>query len=322
MEKVPVVSVAMMTYNHEPFIRQAIEGVLMQRCSFSYELIIGEDCSTDGTRSVVEEYQRIYPHIIKPIFHQKNVGAIANQADVLNACRGRYIALCEGDDYWTDPLKLQKQVDFLEQNPDFAICFHDIKVVGPAEFINPLTAEHLKDRTLFSWDELLEQGNFIFTPSVVLRRKEGNFPFADLMPGDYFFYLWTGYGKKIFRMPLTMAAYRVHSGGSFSTKKQWSIERIVQHHLNLKTGYQRVKQIFPLNYHQKKLVYQHLFNAYNSLRFAYLFQHQYMKSAIVSWKALGCVFHTNPKSLKILISVLANAFFPWAFYGRVNEVWK
>jgi len=112
-----MVSVCMITYNHEKYIGQAIEGVLLQKCNFSVELIIGEDCSTDNTRKISEEYQR-KNNIIKLLPSEINLGIIPNFIRTLNSCSGKYIAICEGDDYWTDPLKLQKQVDYLERNPN------------------------------------------------------------------------------------------------------------------------------------------------------------------------------------------------------------
>ena len=119
----PLVSVTMITYNHEPYIDQAIEGVLFQETDFSIELVIGEDCSTDRTREIVMKYQKKHPEIIRVIMYDQNVGARKNSQRTLKACRGKYIAFCEGDDYWTDPLKLQKQVDFLEKNPNHGMVY-------------------------------------------------------------------------------------------------------------------------------------------------------------------------------------------------------
>jgi len=110
-----MVSVCMITYNHEKYIGRAIEGVLLQKCNFSVELIIGEDCSTDNTRKICEEYQR-KNNIIKLLPSEINLGIIPNFIRTLNSCSGKYIAICEGDDYWIDPLKLQKQLDYLERN--------------------------------------------------------------------------------------------------------------------------------------------------------------------------------------------------------------
>jgi glycosyltransferase involved in cell wall biosynthesis len=119
---VPKVSVAMITYNHEKYIAQAIESVLMQQTSFPIELVIGEDCSTDNTRQVVKHYAKARPDIVRPLLHENNLGVGRNLLDVFASCRGEYIAILEGDDFWTDPLKLQKQVDLMESNPEYSLC--------------------------------------------------------------------------------------------------------------------------------------------------------------------------------------------------------
>ena len=114
----PLVSVNILTYNHKPYINKAIEGVLQQKTSFPLEIVIGEDCSTDGTREIVFSYQKAYPDIIRVITSDNNVGMCNNGIRTERACRGKYIAWCEGDDYWHHPLKLQMQVDYLETHPD------------------------------------------------------------------------------------------------------------------------------------------------------------------------------------------------------------
>lgn len=119
----------MSTYRHEQFIQQAIEGVMMQQTTFRIELVIGEDCSDDGTRLICEAMEQKYPDRIRLLPSDTNYGQNHNLARTLLACNGIYIALCEGDDYWTDPLKLQKQVDFLEQNHDYVLCFHPVNTV-------------------------------------------------------------------------------------------------------------------------------------------------------------------------------------------------
>jgi len=125
LSKIPLVSVKMITYNHEPYIARAIEGVIGQKTEFPFELVISEDCSNDGTREIVLEYQRKYPDIIRVLISDQNIGATKNTYRTDRACRGKYIAYCEGDDYWHHPLKLQKQVDFLEANPDYGFVHSD-----------------------------------------------------------------------------------------------------------------------------------------------------------------------------------------------------
>ncbi|MBP1625889.1 MAG: dTDP-4-dehydro-6-deoxyglucose aminotransferase [Holophagaceae bacterium] len=123
MEQVPLVSVTMSTYNHEPWIAKSIEGILAQRCNFPFEIIIGEDGSSDSTLAICQEYQRRNPAIIRLVSAEKNTGSKANLRRIFQRIRGRYQALCEGDDWWCDPDKLQHQVDFLEAHPECSLCF-------------------------------------------------------------------------------------------------------------------------------------------------------------------------------------------------------
>lgn len=121
----PLLSVCLITYNHVKYIKEAIEGVLMQKVNFTWELIIADDCSTDGTREIVLEFKQKYPEFIKLIFQKKNVGPAKNWLDLITYPKSDYIAYIEGDDYWTDSNKLQKQVDFMEANMKYSFCFHN-----------------------------------------------------------------------------------------------------------------------------------------------------------------------------------------------------
>lgn len=121
----PVVSVVMLAYRHEKYLAQAISGVLGQNTDYEYELVIGEDCSPDATRDIALQFQRMYPHRIRIIYSDKNVGTFRNSQRAILASRGRYIAFCEGDDYWQAPDKLQVQIDLLEADPDLSACHSD-----------------------------------------------------------------------------------------------------------------------------------------------------------------------------------------------------
>jgi len=125
MQDVFLVSIPVITYNHKNFIKQNLDGILMQKTDFRYEIIIGEDCSTDGTREIIFDYAKRFPKMIKVITSDTNVGSLNNQIRTLVACSGKYFAFCEGDDYWTDIFKLQKQIDFLEQNQDYGMVHTD-----------------------------------------------------------------------------------------------------------------------------------------------------------------------------------------------------
>lgn len=124
----PLVSICCVTYNHAPFIRKCLDGFLMQTTNFPIEILIHDDCSTDGTTEIIREYEAKYPDLIFPLYEEENQysrgGAGKMDLYNYNRARGKYVAYCEGDDYWTDPQKLQKQVDFMEANLEYSVCFH------------------------------------------------------------------------------------------------------------------------------------------------------------------------------------------------------
>jgi len=168
----PLVSVMMVTYNHEHYISQAIEGVLMQITSFRIELVIGEDCSTDSTRKICEKYKNQYPQLIRLLTTDHNLGMVQNGNRTLQACTGKYIALNDGDDYWTDPYKLQKQVDFLESNEDYGLVWTDIDFrVQSSGVINKSVFKNKKLPIYDSFIETLIHKPF-FSPSTWLCRRE------------------------------------------------------------------------------------------------------------------------------------------------------
>ncbi|WP_309640367.1 glycosyltransferase [Flavobacterium sp.] len=156
----PLLSVCLITYNHEKYIRQAIEGVLMQKVNFDWELIIADDFSTDGTRAILQEYQQQHPNHIRLILQEKNVGAAQNWFDLMKTPTSKYIAYFEGDDHWIDDCKLQKQVDFLEQNPTFTLCHSDVQVVD-------IAGKSIENHPLKYWNAkhpILDYRFAIFTP--------------------------------------------------------------------------------------------------------------------------------------------------------------
>ena len=123
------VSVLLTTYDHAPYIAESIDGILAQQAPFAWELLIGEDHSTDGTAAVVRRYADAHPDRIRAFIADRNEGGHANFDRLLQAARGRYVAWCEGDDYWTDPEKLAKQAAYLDAHPDIVLCFHRAHMV-------------------------------------------------------------------------------------------------------------------------------------------------------------------------------------------------
>lgn len=215
----PLVSVGIITYNHENYIRQCLEGIMMQKTNFAIEVVIGEDVSTDNTRAIVKEFEQKYPGIIKPIYHDKNVGGGRNAYEfVYPRLSGKYIAICEGDDYWTDPYKLQKQVDFLEQNPDYVLCFHQIGIVDQH---NEYTRQQppQRDIQLFSALDIFHLK--IPTLSIVFRSCITSFPpqmFQVKSCDTFLFGMLACYGKGA-DLGFTAANYRQHQGGAYSSMK-------------------------------------------------------------------------------------------------------
>lgn len=217
-----MVSVWMITYNHEKFIAEAIEGVLKQQANFKFNLVIGEDGSTDGTARVVKEYADKYPNIIKTRFNNPNIGVMPNMIKTLQECGGKYIALCEGDDYWTDPLKLQKQVDFLENNLEYVVCYHDAKIID--QHGNLLSDSKLPDnfRKDFTSEELMK-GAWALTLSMVFRNVISEYPdeMLKVTNGDIFLLVLLGkYGKGRYLDTVSPAAYRVHMDSIWSSLKK------------------------------------------------------------------------------------------------------
>jgi hypothetical protein len=131
-KSVPLVSISVITYNHEKYIRQCLDGILMQNVDFPYEVLVHDDASPDGTADIIREYEAKYPGIIKPIYQTENQYSQGKPVSKFNfdRARGKYLAFCEGDDYWTDPGKLQKQVDFLERHPEYIATAHRVNVIN------------------------------------------------------------------------------------------------------------------------------------------------------------------------------------------------
>lgn len=218
-----MLSVSMITYRHESYIKQAVEGVLMQETNFEFQLILSDDCSPDATLQLVQNLIENHPkgYRIKYFRHEKNIGMQPNGIFALQQCQGKYIALCEGDDYWTDPLKLQKQVDFLNNNLDYALCFHQINILKTNDEIVEDFITNVPDN--YQTIEILAHlGNYIHTPSVVFRNIIKSFPpeFEQSPIGDYFLYMMLAQYGKLKYLEDKMCVYR-EGVGIWSDKSQY-----------------------------------------------------------------------------------------------------
>jgi glycosyltransferase involved in cell wall biosynthesis len=244
-------SVAMVTYNHERFIGQAIESILGQEVNFDYEIVIGEDCSTDGTRAIVADFARRFPGRIVVLWRKRNLGAMRNAAGTYAACNGQYVAVLQGDDYWTSKDKLQKQVNFLDSHPEWAICCSRAQVKNETDV--PSSSVRAQTGTIYP----ARPGN---TPIdehdvsgllPVLPRAAGTYTLRDLLEGNFIptctvMYRWEGSGprfpswlsrskigdlprhaivvgsKKIELFDECTATYRIHRQGMWSSKDRES----------------------------------------------------------------------------------------------------
>jgi len=192
----------------------------MQKTKFPVEVIIGEDCSTDNTRKICQEYINQYPDLLKPLFHEKNVGMMGNWISTIQACKGKYIALCEGDDYWTDPYKLQKQADFLESHPDYSLCSHNADILEYGE----LKKMPLIGKSTLTTDDIIMQDWGIMTASLMFRKDSFDIPswYSQIKNGDYGLQLLVSLKGKTEILPDTMSVYRKHAGGISNTLKPLS----------------------------------------------------------------------------------------------------
>ncbi len=273
MENKPLVSVDMITYKHEAFIKQAIEGVLMQETNFEYHLIIADDCSPDNTEAIVRNIIATHPkgHTIKYFRHEKNIGMQANGMFAGQQCKGKYIAICEGDDYWTDPLKLQKQVDFLENNSEFSLVGHwavnsNNKTIG------------VFDKEDFAFEDIYFRSLSIPTASIVFRNNiEMPKWVKKVYGGDRALIFLCANSGKLKVLPFVGSYYRIHSGGmeqQYKDDLKKSIRNINEHivYYNLTKHLPKAKVL------RKKIIKNHidiiLYCVY-TFRFQYLIKAPY-----------------------------------------------
>lgn len=210
----------MITYNHEAFLDEAIQSILKQKTDFKFEIVIGEDCSKDRTAAILKKYEDQFPDLFKVLYHSPNKGMMENFKDTISRCHGQYIALLEGDDFWIDNQKLQKQIDLLDNHTNKSFCFHDVII---KEGVNDGTTHpHLEKQSFLEGIDLIDQtGSLAQTCSVVFRKSAlESFPqWFDKMPvADWpLQYILSAFGPAIYH-PEPMAKYRIHDGGIWSRK--------------------------------------------------------------------------------------------------------
>ena len=214
------VSVWMTAYNHEKYLAQCLDSVLNQKTNFDFEIVLGEDCSKDRTREIVLEYHDKYPDIFSLFLPKKNIGMMEMDVATWSLCKGEYLALLNGDDYWTDENKLQIQTDLLDNDPETVICFHKAKVENETDGSSFETV-YLEPTDTMPPESLLMGYNPIMTPTVMIRNifKIPEW-FGDLPYGDMPLYLMLAQEGKIKYIDRLMSVYRIHSDG------QWQGETV------------------------------------------------------------------------------------------------
>jgi len=238
----PLVSICTITYNHENFIEEALDSFLMQETNFPFELVVDDDLSPDGTVDIIKKYMKKYPNIMNVNLRTKNVGSMTNFIENMQRAKGKYIALCEGDDYWTDSLKLKKQVDFLKINPIYSGCFHDCivmnnKIDGKGEEYLRIGDKQIdKDVDLVS---IINKNN-IPTASIVFKNFIEDIPkyLTETSKGDYALMIMIAEHGKIKYIPEVMSVYRIHNGGI------WSSKSLIYHHKEAIKFYDLLKEYF------------------------------------------------------------------------------
>ncbi len=237
----PVVSICCLAYNHEPYIEDALEGFLIQETDFPFEVLIHDDASTDRTADIIREYEAAYPHIIKPIYQTINQfthgGNITIRFQYPRA-QGEYIAICEGDDYWISPIKLQNQVEALNKHPEINICFHSAKCNKNGKISRDELCHYSDYEKIFTLEEtILGDGGFMPTPAVMFRSKvipklitffksAGN-----TGVGDLFTQIIASNPNGSLFIPYTFSTYRMNAKGSWTTKNSNNYQYRLQNNI-------------------------------------------------------------------------------------------
>jgi len=305
-EKTPLVSVCCLAYNHAPYIRQCLDGFMMQKCDFPFEVLIHDDASTDGTADVIREYEAKYPDIIKPIYQTENQyskGVGVTRVYQFPRAKGKYIALCEGDDYWTDPNKLQRQVDFLEAHEDVSMCFHDAKTIDIDGNNKGNHRRYSKDQYVPIEDMILNGGGFCPTASLVFRTKYIKSGYPDFCQnfyvGDYPLQLYLLAKGKVYYFDNEMSVYRTEVPGSYSQaflKIDYSLhmERIIARFNML----DKMKALFDYKYSSTFRRAQVYIVSYELVSSITSFKYRKIKLMI---KTLGLLFEKFKLKNKIII---------------------
>ena len=265
---IPLVATSTLTYNHEPFIRDCLDGILMQKTTFPVRIVVFEDFSTDATREIVKEYQTKYPHLFVAVFAPHNTYGKPERREALKPyfearAVAKYIALCEGDDYWTDPLKLQRQVELLEHNPQCSICFHS--TLMKKESKQYVVHDHGSSHKIFNSEKLISGKINMWTASILVRTdtiKSMPVKLSILKFGDAKLKIWAASkGCVAYVGGGPMSVYRRGVKGAWSENEgkdiNWEYNRLYDHYEVVKA----FKEVLPKRYHKALNKYKRKINS-------------------------------------------------------------
>jgi glycosyltransferase involved in cell wall biosynthesis len=297
----PLVSISCVTFNHAPFIRECLDSLLMQNTNFQFEIIIHDDASTDGTREIIEEYTAKYPEIIFPLLQTENQYSKGLRGMMARfnfpRCNGEFIAICEGDDFWTDENKLQKQVDFLKQKTDYSMCFHNANRIFEIEDINKSyniveNKDYLINELFLRW--IAPTSSLLFKKEVVSKITDAALD-KRILNGDLIIVLSCFDFGKVKGFSDYMSSYRVHSNGVSQSRIK---EDNLKHLLNYIPYYMLIREKFPkIN---NTVFNIKLVDNYLALTMFYL-----KRKNILFFKYLMLALYYNPK---LLIKVFLKPF--------------
>ena len=285
------VSIKCVVYNHEPYLKQCLDGFVMQKTNFRFEAIVHDDASTDKSADIIREYAELYPDIIIPVLEEENLYSkdkVLLRRKMNNLCKGKYVALCEGDDFWTDPYKLQKQVDYMEAHPGCSLCFTAADVIyekGVPKNDQYVFAQQ-ETRDLYDLPDLW----IVATASILHVNKMDNYPYDPrFLYGDFpliMFMLQKGYlhciGEK-------MVTYRRNASSVISQTK--NIQKLIAH-------YEAIKDVFGKKYpYADKTIVGLKLKAF-----------RYGKFGKDSWKSLFSILKT-PQQTFLMLRMLPSIVF-------------
>ena len=217
---IPLVSIASVTYNHEKFIEKALNSFLMQKTNFPFEIVINDDASTDNTAQIIEKYQEKFPNIFRVNLKKTNVGPSKNTHDAFERCRGKYIAFCEGDDYWTDEHKLQYQIEEMMKHPECGLSFHPVDRVDENNQLIHKKSQYADTTMVFHTPDMIKK--IVCPTSSMIYKKENLFKYASFLEsipvGDFFAQIFSSLNGGVLYVNKTMSVYRMHLSGICATR--------------------------------------------------------------------------------------------------------